>query len=356
MTDICIVGEAWGSEEAAARAPFVGPSGKLLNSMLHQSGIRREDCFVTNVFNLQPQPKNDVENLCGPKAAAVSGFPAIRTGKYIRSEFQPELDRLFLEIKNEHPKLIVALGASAAWALLGTSGIKKIRGAPSLVAGRALQAIGFPIKVLPTYHPAAVMRDWSLRVIMQADLEKARREFAFPELIRPRREIWIEPTLDDLARFGHDYIDPSPDLSIDIETSRDQITCIGFAPTGDRSLVVPFVNPLVRTGNYWGSLTDELAAWDFVRKWCMMTVPREHRPFWRELPYKRGVGQNYMYDMNFLWTKYGILSHNEDDTMLLHHALQPELEKSLGFLATIYTDELAWKFMRKSNDTIKQED
>lgn len=340
---IMIVGEAWGQEEEEQGQPFVGPSGKLLNQMLGQVGISRKESYLTNVFNLRPQPKNDVENLCGPKGLALPGYPAIKSGKYIRAEFAPELERLYREIIREQPNLIIALGASAAWALLGTSGIKKIRGAPSSLFGPAFTAVGRPIKVLPTYHPAAILREWPLRAKTIADLAKAEREAAFPEVKRPRREVWIEPTLDDLAIFERDFILPSHDLSVDIETAGDQITCVGFAPSTDRVIVVPFVDAVQRDGNYWRDLQSELKAWDFVRRWC-------------SLP-KRIVGQNFNYDMTRLWVSMGIpVPHAEDDTMLLHHALQPELEKGLGFLATIYTDELAWKFMRKKHETIKKED
>lgn len=340
---IMIVGEAWGREEAEARAPFVGPSGRLLNGMLHQVGIDRRECFVTNVFNLQPKPTNDVKNLCGTKAEGIPGYPALQTGKYVRAEYAGELARLYREIRTEQPTLIIALGASAGWALLGTSGIRKIRGAPSFLGGRALSEVGRPIKVLPTYHPAAVMREWTLRPIVIADLMKARREAEYPEIRRPPREIWIEPTLADLVRFEREFILPSSDLSCDIETAGNQITCVGFAPSRSRAIVIPFVDPLQSDGNYWRSLSDELVAWDHVRRWLRLA--------------KRVVGQNFIYDMTFLWRGYGITVPGEvHDTMLLHHAMQPELEKGLGFLATIYTDELAWKFMRAKHDTIKQED
>ncbi len=53
--------------------------------------------------------------------------------------------------------------------------------------------------------------------------------------------------------------------------------------------------------------------------------------------------------------RYGIAVPVTDDTMLLHHALQPEMEKGLSFLGTIYTSEASWKMMRKK-DTVKRED
>lgn len=352
MTRIVICGEAWGKDEAAAHAPFVGPSGKLLYSMLSQVGIDKRDCYFTNVFNFQPTgkyPDNDLKNISGSKAEGISGFPAVSAGKYILAKYESELDRLYNEIRNENPTLILALGATAAWALLGTTGIRKIRGAPSLLGGRGLSAVGNPIKVLPTYHPAAVLREWTIRPIVIADLFKAKRESEFPELIRPRREIWIEPTLDDLAVYERDYILRSDSLSIDIETAGDQITCVGFSPVVSNAIVVPFVDSVARDGNYWRSAADEVKAWEFVRRWCAMTVPGHPQ-------YKRGVGQNFLYDMHRLWRSMGIVAHGEDDTMLAHHALQPEMEKGLGFLATIYTEELPWKFMRAKHETLKKED
>lgn len=344
--DIMIVGEAWGRDEAVEGRPFVGASGRLLKGLMSQAGLRYDDCYVTNVFNFQPQgkfPDNDLKNICGPKAEGIPGFPSIQSGKYVRAEFEPEVQRLYQEVQNASPQLIIALGASAAWALLGTSGIKKIRGAPHPMGVRALLTIGKAIKVFPTYHPAAVMREWGLRPILIADLVKARGEAEFPELRRPSREIWIEPTIADLATFERDFISSSGDLSIDIETARDQITCVGFAPSVDRAIVIPFVDPVRSDGNYWRTLGEELEAWDYVRRWCGLR--------------RRIVGQNFLYDSHFLWRRYGIpIPHSTDDTMLMHHAMQPELEKGLGFLATIYTEELPWKFMRAKHETIKRED
>jgi len=235
MTTIMLVGEAWGQkEEELGGVPFSGLVGGVLKGMLSQVGIRYEECHATNVFNLRPRPTNSVYNLCGPRATAIPGFSYLTKGKYVQAEYGKELTRLYAEIEEHKPSIIIALGATAAWALLHTSGIKKIRGAPSLTHINNRE-----IKVLPTYHPSAVARDMKLRPIVLADLDKAKRESAFPELRRPHREIWIEPTIDDIYKFRDEFILPAPDLSIDIETAVDQITCIGFAPTIDRALVIP---------------------------------------------------------------------------------------------------------------------
>lgn len=335
MAGIVIVGEAWGKDEEEQGKPFVGASGRLLTGLLKQVGIDRESCYITNVFNFKPD-KNDIKTLCGTKKEGVPGMPAITKGKYVKLEYQHELDRLYKEVDSVKPTLIIALGGSASWSLLRTSGIKAIRGAP-------LYSFRGP-KVLPTYHPAAVLREWKLRPILLADLEKARKESEYPEIRRPQREIWVEPTYEDLLDFEARFITPSSELSIDIETIGELITMIGFAPTVNRALVVPFFDDTKPTKNYWPTTEIEIKVWNWVKRICALEKSRL-------------VGQNFLYDINFLWTRYGItVPHVTDDTMLLHHALQPEMEKGLGFLGSIYTDEAAWKCEYKNSKTVKRED
>lgn len=335
MTNIMLLGEAWDKDDEQEGRPFVGTSGFILNGMLKEIGIVRDECYVTNVFNLRPEPSNDIINLCGLKADGIPGYPALTNGKYVQAQYAPELIRLFREIDAVKPNVVVALGATAAWALCKTTGIKKIRGAPIL--GRN------GIKVLPTYHPAAVGRDWTLRPIVLSDLDKAKMEAEYPEIRRPQRLIHIEPTLNDLVEFEFTHIRNSSSLSIDIETKNDQITCIGFAPTTDRCLVVPFYDPMKKDGNYWPTLEEELRAWKWVQRVCNLN--------------KQIVFQNGLYDMHFLWRRYGItVKHALDDTMLMHHALQPEMEKGLGFMGSLYTNEANWKFMRDDHTTVKRED
>lgn len=330
-----IVGEAWGKDEEAEGKPFVGASGRLLNTLLKQVGINRETCYITNVFNFRP-PSNDVKKLCGPKASGIKGLPALAKSKYVDVKYEPEVKRLLEEVRVNDPDLIIALGASAAWALLHTSGIRSIRGA----CWRSITGH----KVLPTYHPAAVLREWKLRPILLADLHKAVDQAQYRDVRRPQRSIWIEPTLDDLATFEAKFIMPSRSLSIDIETAGDQITCIGFAPSEKVALVVPFYDDTKADKNYWPTIKDEVSAWNWVKRICALDKAEV-------------VGQNILYDINFLWTKYGIkVAHLTDDTMLLHHALQPEMEKGLGFLGSIYTDEAAWKTEYKHSKTNKNED
>lgn len=332
---IMMIGEAWGIEEERAKLAFVGPTGRELARMSHQAGIQFGMTYRTNVFNLRPRPSNDISNLCGPKESGIPGRPPLKAGKYVRAEFAGELDRLFSEVRATKPALVVAVGGTASWALLGDSRISKIRGA---VAPSSLGP-----KVLPVYHPSAVVRDWSLRHVTVLDLMKARREAEFPEIRRPHREIWIEPTLTDLEDFHAQHIQPCSILAFDIETSGPQITCIGFAPNERVALVIPFTDSRRANGSYWPSHSDERAAWLFVARVLSSVVPK--------------LAQNGLYDIHFLWRQYGIAVRNfTDDTMLLHHALQPESPKGLDFLGSVYTNEAAWKLMRRGPKGLKKDE
>lgn len=332
MTTIAIIGEAWDEHEEREQTPFIGPSGYELTRMLSEAGIHRADCFLTNVFNRRPR-RNDIADFCGERSEGIPGYPYLVKGKYVRREFQPEIDRLQKELLDVNPNLILALGNTALWALLGTTGISKIRGT---VSTSTHTVSGF--KVLPTYHPAAILRQWELRAVTVLDFLKAKRESAFPEVIRPEREIWIEPTLEDLDEFWARYIEGARRIAVDIETAGQQITCIGFAPSSNISLVIPFTDKNGTRGSYWSTRESELEAWEFVRR--VLQHPSEK------------IFQNGTFDISFLWRAYGLKVRNPvHDTLLLHHALQPESPKGLAFLGSCYTNEPAWKMMRERGKT-----
>lgn len=363
---LVIVGEARGEYEERIGSSFVGPSGiellRMLNdaqvlrltqtdrqyiSAYYQRGdprqveavwqLHRDEVFRTNVFNIHP-PANRLEWFCAGKAEGIPSYPALLPSKYVRREFEPELDRLADEIIAHDPNLIIALGNTALWALCGRTGITKLRGTTHIsthcVSG---------YKLLPTYHPAAVLRQWELRPTTVLDLGKAGREREFPEIRRPACEIWIEPTLEDIDGFIKTYIIGCDILSVDIETAGSRITCIGFAPSQSRAIVIPFDDERAKKGSYWPDVECERTAWHLI---C--DVLRDRR-----IP---KLFQNGLYDVAFLWRAYGIgVMGAVHDTMLLSHALQPEALKGLGYLGSIYTDFGAWKVDHKNSQTIKRD-
>ena len=196
-------------------------------------------------------------------------------------------------------------------------------------------------KVIPSWGPLSIIRQWELRVILMADLAKAAREARFPELRRPKRLIYMEPTLQDIEDFYLEFLVPSPFISCDIETKALTITEVGMSDaSGEHAIVIPFWKRPAADGNYWKTLAEEASAWAIIRRICAA------HPL---------VGQNFAYDMTYFWSTVGIpCPQFIGDTMLLHHSLQPEMEKGLGFLGSIYTNEPSWKFMRTDHDQLKR--
>lgn len=373
MTPILLLAEARGESEARHSSTLIGASGVELLRQLHEAEIIRlspvdEDLLRlyyqtqdsrhvitiwanhpevhrTNVFNIHP-PANDLNYFLGTRAQALPGMPPLKItksklkgavspgGSFVRAEFAPELERLGNEILTHDPNIIIALGNVALWALTGITGISKLRGT---TLSSNLTVSGY--KLMPTYHPAAVLRNYDIRPYTIADLSKARRESIFPEIRRPHREIWIEPSAEDIRTFINNHITGCRLLSTDIETSGDRITCIGFAPNSNIAIVIPFDDPRAAGGNYWPTKQLEQHVWNLVREILESD----------EIP---KLFQNGAYDISFLYRsmKIKVLGAKED-TMLLHHSLQPEALKSLGFLGSIYSSETSWKDMRKAKTT-----
>lgn len=333
---VVVVGEAPGEKEEAAQRPFVGPSGQELDRMFRKAGFNPAELFFTNVFTIRP-PQNKIETFCAKKAevgGAAYKLPPLGAGKYVRPGYLPHLDRLAEELRTVAPDFIIALGRTATWALLHQPKIGQARGTwqEECLTGRNF-------KVFATYHPAAVLRQWNLRVIVVRDLMKARRG----PIERPSRQLLLRPTLEELEAVKEELLSAEL-LACDIETFKGQIDRVGFSPSPDKAICVPFFSTVYPYNNFWPTLEAEQAAWRFIRDVLESPVPK--------------LFQNGLYDMAWLFGRYGIRLRNvEHDTMLLSHALWPELEKGLAFLATIYTDEAPWKFnYRRSVKAGEKED
>lgn len=365
MTPIILLGEAMGQNEQKIGAGFVGASGIELLRMLDEAGVIQLTVVDTdylrrfwsendprlidmvwrlhpevhrlNVFNLHPA-SNDMKTLCGDKKESLRGYPKHNAG-WIKEEFRPHLDMLADSLNRLQPNLVVALGNTSLWSLCGTTGISALRGTT-----RVSSHCVADFKVLATYHPAAVLRQWELRPVTIADLMKAPREAEYPEVRRPHRECYLPETPEEIEEFFSKF---EPErrgpLSVDIETAGTSITCIGFAPSSGVALVVPFLDTRKKGRHYWSDRESERRAWVFIKDLLEDgTIPK--------------LFQNGMYDIAFLYRSMGIKVRGaEEDTMLLHHALQPEMLKGLGFLGSLYTDEGAWKREHKTYGTIKRD-
>ncbi|MEZ5306619.1 MAG: uracil-DNA glycosylase [Pyrinomonadaceae bacterium] len=142
--DLMIVGEAPGADEDFQGKPFVGKAGKLLTKILEAIGFERDDVFIGNINRCRPpgnrQPSLEESAMCKPF--------------------------LLREIAAVAPKVIVVLGNTATKNLLDTTtGITQLR-------GNFQERFG--AKVMPTFHPAYLLRDPRKKREVWDDMKKVR--------------------------------------------------------------------------------------------------------------------------------------------------------------------------------------
>ena len=142
--DLMFVGEAPGRDEDAQGVPFVGRAGQKLTQIIEAIGLKRDDVYIANVIKCRPpgnrNPEPDEVETCEPF--------------------------LFRQIDTIQPKVIVALGTFAARSLLKTSDpISRLR-------GRVYEYRG--AQLVPTFHPAFLLRNPSCRREVWEDMKKVR--------------------------------------------------------------------------------------------------------------------------------------------------------------------------------------
>lgn len=346
---IAFVAEAPGEEEVLRARVLCGPSGEVFNQLLRTAGLDRRAYFVGNVFD-EKIPDNDFSKWClssqemYERKEPSDGYPPQASGYgWLQPEYHWHLERLRAELERIKPTLIVPMGGVALWAFTGSTGISEARGA----IGRATRIMP-GTKILPILHPAHVIHDWRMFVVTVSDLVKAAKEAEYPEVRWSKKEIWIEPSLSDLDFFKREYLDKSDIITIDIETQLRQIDCIGFGTSSERAIVVPFIDwrdkpPRPPHHSYWLTPEDEELAWRWVAQVCDLPQPK--------------LLQNGPYDVYWLmeWAKIAVRNYRHD-TRLLHHALYPELPKSLGFMGSAYANVGAWKTMREKKNPDKRDE
>lgn len=148
---LMFVGEGPGRDEDEQGHPFIGRAGQLLTKIILAMGITREDVYISNVVKCRP--------------------PGNRVPLPTESDVCTKLI-LFKEIDIIRPRVICALGATAVQALLGSDArISKMRGIFTDFHG---------IPILPTYHPAYLLRNPDAKKIVWEDMKKIMERLKHP--------------------------------------------------------------------------------------------------------------------------------------------------------------------------------
>jgi uracil-DNA glycosylase len=141
--ELMFIGEGPGADEDEQGLPFVGRAGQLLNNMIAAMGLGREDVYIANIVKCRP--------------------PGNRTPE--RDECETCLPFLLRQVAAIRPKVIVALGATAARNLLAiNSPMAELRGRwydfhVNVSSQGRSQPNGSTVKLAVTYHPAFLLRD-----------------------------------------------------------------------------------------------------------------------------------------------------------------------------------------------------
>lgn len=259
---LVVIGEAPGAQELRVGRPFVGPAGKLLDTVLKQAGINRADVFIDNSVQCMVLPPRT------PKAMEV---------RCCR-------ERLLESVRARNPHVVVALGKVAMNALLGINKpIGEERGAV-----RYVEHLG--ANVVVTYHPAAILRTPKLHRDLLNDMIKAKSLAASPAIgVRSPISITYD-VIDDADALGSflTRTDRVPDVALDVENARDgSLLCLGLSVEPESAVVV--------TDNALAGARSKLGSW---------------------LHNKRCIGQNIKHDIKILWRNNVIGATTGGDTML----------------------------------------
>jgi len=221
---VVIVGEAPGWEEAKQRIPFIGKSGQLLRECLRDVGFTDDEFIITNVIKCHPPDNATPDDDSIEKCANIY---------------------LFRELECLKPLMIIALGAVACKGLGILGQITKIRGEFTKFLG---------ISVLPTFHPAYVLRNDNQMSTFKSDLRQAynfiHKKIYFTEesclVIKDSRG------LDELEEFYKTAKANKSVLAVDIETNNmldptsvgSSLVCVGLS-NGKRNYSVMVNHPYV---------------------------------------------------------------------------------------------------------------
>lgn len=314
---LAIIGEAPGADEEAYGTPFIGQSGKLLDSILGSVGIHRSGCFVGNVCKYRP-PNNDITEFDQYIEKKVKGQTKLcrLKGSYLQHEKVLEgMNELRNELQEFKPNVTLCLGQTA---------LTFARGAGFPIGDWRGSIISTSIgKTVPAYHPAYVLRNYKEWPFLRWDCLRARVEAESPMVNLPERHFDLDLSAAEIVLRLDNW--PAGLLaSVDIEGGLGGWTCMGISSAPNRAFIVAFgQHSPFEQGQIYVALSRFLYRLDIPK--CL---------------------QNSLYDNFVLFYGFNMLIRNvREDTMLKWASLYSELPKALDVQASVLTREPQWKHL-----------
>jgi uracil-DNA glycosylase len=316
---LVVLGQAPGREEAKRNLPLVGPSGEVFHDCLGLAGISRRDVYILNIWECVVYTDAKTGTIF-----STNGGPPLWTKKGF-TEYGLELAQGTLErLRRSGANCILALGQQALELCTGKSDrIMKWRGSPMV----SLDRTGGK-KLIPTVHPAATIHGVYLwRYLIISDMIKAKAESTHPELVLPRRDILIRPTLNEALYFIR-MCQRADRVATDLEVVNHQISCFSLCTQVDEGITIPLTH---EHGAYWDE-GDEALIWLEYAK--LMGDPKIMK-----------INQNMVgFDAVFMLLQNKIRVRGAiGDPMIAQSLLYPEFLKGIDFQASMHTREPYWK-------------
>lgn len=289
--NVMLVGEAPGKREDDINKPFSGQAGEVLDSLLHEAGVKRKDVYITNAVRCRP-PKNRK-----PKA----------------SEIKACSYWMDYELKEVNPKYVMLLGGVA---LKIFSELRK--DSITTVRGRFFKIGDY--QVFPTFHPASVLYDENKRAILKVDWEN------FWKAVRDDR-------VENKPRFNPITVDTKDCLSRCLQDLRDNQVISFDLETGSLN---PWSNNLTVMAGF-GTRNNQWVI-PLNHRECRLRIPEAK--LFRELAGilndKKVITQNGKFDTLWVKVKYGVDIKISHDTMIMSYLLDENTPNGLKFLASTY--------------------
>ena len=156
--EIMFIGEAAGRNEDLQGLPFVGAAGKNLDKLLDKVGLSIEDVYITNILKYRPPENRDP-------------FP---------EEIKAHTPWLLQQIREIKPKVICSLGNYATKFFLSEGDVDLMKKQPGITSihGKVkfVKINGFEIKLIPLFHPAAIIYNQKLKSAWEGDMEIVKKE------------------------------------------------------------------------------------------------------------------------------------------------------------------------------------
>ena len=328
---IYIVGDGPTSTDMANKKIFTGGTGQILDRLLRDSGLTRDECRLANVVRVQPKG-NNYRNLYHDKSF-----------KSPTAELEADREYLIADIKECKPNVVVCLGDEPLSALIGHRGIDVWRG--SILWSKKADC-----KVVASLHPGYIMRMWKMLPLALFDFKRISEECLTPVYVPLVRDMILAPTFEQ-CMVEIERLKGVEHYAFDVETVYKEegddiiprLTCISFADTTNHAICIPFTYSRgLETIDYWENIDEEIAILHAIRD---LLETKSIKKFAQNLPY----------DVCVLASNppYARVNNFELDTMCAFHLLYSELPKNLGVITSVYTKQIYYKDTRTSGNDME---